>query len=145
MLWLPLLLADTESICKEQRGFFNAVQQWQTLFVSFGVSALGILLGEHVISENNAYWIAIALALFPTIPLGLVGLGESPGCWAPEPYAPVSSVAQEERWHRDDRGCCQRASATVSDFVSAFKYPPFRWLFVCNVFNQCCETCILSC
>ena len=40
------LIADTESICTEQRGFFNAVQQWQTLFVSFGVSALGVLLGE---------------------------------------------------------------------------------------------------
>lgn len=132
--------ADTESICTEQRGFFNAVQQWQTLFVSFGISALGVLLGEHIISNDIAYWIAIALALFPTIPLGLVGLGESPGCWAPEPFAPLSSAAEEERRQQRDDRCCKRASATASDFVSAFRYPPFRWLFVCNVFNQCCET-----
>ena len=93
--------------------------------------------GEHVVSP----YVIVQIHTDE----GLVGLGESPGCWAPEPYAPLPSAAEEEeRQPRDDRGCCERAAATASDFVSAFRYPPFRWLFVCNVFNQCCETRKLS-
>ena len=33
----------TESICAEQRGFFNAIQSWQSLFVAFIISGLGVI------------------------------------------------------------------------------------------------------
>ena len=69
----------------------------------------------------------------PTIPLGLVGLGSRPGLWSPEPMAPPPKPPPPG----PRPGCGARARATVTDFVSAFRYEPFRWLFVTNVFNQC--------
>ena len=122
----------------EQRGLYNSLQSWQGLFVSFIVAALGVLLGEKVFSNDNAYTLIIALSIFPTIPLGLMGLGEKPGWMTPEPMAPVLSAEQQEAERNLRRqGVHVRINATFSDFVSAFKYPPFRWLFITNIFNTC--------
>ena len=60
----------------------------------------------------------------------LIGLGEGPGCWQPEPYAPVK---KDDSDTTSAAGCCEKTTATAADFVSAFQFPPFRWLFLCNV------------
>jgi hypothetical protein len=87
-------------------------------------------VGEKVISYNEAYMLSIAVALFPTLPIGLVGLGERPPTrerwWQPEPKAPP-------RLPEPEKPCSERCTGTLTDFVSAFKYPPFRWLFITNV------------
>ena len=49
------------------------------------VSGLGVLVGEKVLSRNAAYVLSIIAALFPTLPIGLVGLGERP----PTRYPPT--------------------------------------------------------
>jgi hypothetical protein len=79
----------------EQRGLYNSLMSWQGLFTSFIVAAIGVLLGEKVFSNDNAYTLIIALSLFPTIPLGVMGLGEKPGWMTPEPMAPMLSVDEQ--------------------------------------------------
>ena len=37
-----------------------------------------MLVGEKMLSRNAAYTLSIIVALFPTLPIGLVGLGERP-------------------------------------------------------------------
>lgn len=88
-------------------------------------------------SNDTGYLVAIALCYFPTIPLGLVGLGESPGCWAPEPYAPLADDAAEVAAAARRASSSERFSNLALDFVSAFKFPPFRWLFITNALNAC--------
>ena len=46
--------------------------------LSLVVSGLGVLVGEKMLSRNAAYTLSIIVALFPTLPIGLVGLGERP-------------------------------------------------------------------
>ena len=91
-----------------------------------------MLVGEKMLSRNAAYTLSIIVALFPTLPIGLVGLGERPPTrerwWQPEPKAPP-------KLPEPPRPCAERCTSTLADFVSAFKYPPFRWLFITNVRN----------
>ena len=35
----------------------------------------------------------------------------------------------------ESQPCTTRVALTLQDFVSAFKHPPFRWLFITNVMN----------
>jgi Na+/melibiose symporter-like transporter len=72
----------------EQRGLYNSLDSWQSLFVQFIVAGLGVLIGEKVLPDGRAYLLIIVLSVFPTIPLGLMGLGESPGWWSKEPIVP---------------------------------------------------------
>ena len=44
-----------------------------------------MLVGEKMLSRNAAYTLSIIVALFPTLPIGLVGLGERP----PTRYPPT--------------------------------------------------------
>eukprot|EP01047_Picozoa_sp_COSAG01_P053172 COSAG01_NODE_5670_length_4108_cov_15.236219_2_plen_154_part_00 len=68
-------------------GYWN----WQGL-VSVLISAgLGALVGEGDVSSWCAYMLAIGLSLAAIWP-GLVGMGERPGCWAPEPFPPESAT-----------------------------------------------------
>ena len=48
--------------------------------------------------------------------------------WQPEAVAPP-------KLPEPPRPCAERCTSTLADFVSAFKYPPFRWLFITNVCN----------
>lgn len=44
----PYIMINT-MIPTEQRGFYSAITQWQSLFVNFIVSALGVMLGQHML------------------------------------------------------------------------------------------------
>ena len=44
-----------------------------------------MLVGEKMLSRNAAYTLSIIAALFPTLPIGLVGLGERPPTRYPLP------------------------------------------------------------
>jgi hypothetical protein len=67
---------------------------------------------------------------------GLVGLGEAVPTrgrwWLPEPIKPV---AAEQEKPVASQPCTKKVALTIADFVSAFQYPPFRWLFITNVMN----------
>eukprot|EP01051_Picozoa_sp_SAG22_P012139 SAG22_NODE_1236_length_5055_cov_12.649593_5_plen_667_part_00 len=141
----------------EQRGVLNSLEQFQALFNSFIVSFIGVLIGEKVLSNGWAYVLCISLSIFPTIPIGLIGLGESPtrpmdmlcGRWAPEVMAPAAADADSAD---DGGGAAAEPKAPlakcspgwwvgmVEDFTSAHRYPPFRWLFITNAFNTCYST-----
>ena len=108
------------------------MQSYQSIVCNLLCSGLGVLVGEKLLSRNSAYMLAITVALFPTLPIGLVGLGECPPTqerwWQPEPKAPP-----QLRMPEPTKPCSERCTVTLADFVSAFKYPPFRWLFITNV------------
>ena len=53
--------------------------------MGFCTTALGALLGKKYMTAQQVYGIAIGLALFPTLPIGLIGLGEKPGLRELEP------------------------------------------------------------
>lgn len=67
---------------------------------------------------------------------GLVGLGEAVPTrkrwWLPEPMKPVTA---EHEKPVVSQSCTTKVALTIADFVSAFQYPPFRWLFITNVMN----------
>jgi hypothetical protein len=76
---------------------------------------------------------------------GLVGLGEGVPTgwgwsqwWLPEPMAP-KKTAKEQQQHEAPPPCTTKVALTVQDFVSAFQYPPFRWLFITNMCNAVCK------
>jgi Na+/melibiose symporter-like transporter len=125
----PYTAIYTETIPTDQRGVFNAFASYQTIVVGFIISSLGAMMGENHLSDRGAYIISIAVCIFPTIPIGLVGLGEKPGWWAPEPMAPPPVEKQASS------GCGVRARLSLADFVSAFQFRPFRWLFITNALN----------
>ena len=140
----------------------HPLDSWQSLFVQFIAAGLGVLIGERVLSDSGAYTLIIALSIFPTIPLGLMGLGESPGWWSREPLAP--QPGQDAAIKRTEtRNPCMKLWSLATDFVNvrcngsarshcgvvlratasglqAFKYPPFRWLFITNTLNSCYTT-----
>ena len=77
---------------------------------------------------------------------GLVGLGETPGRWSPEPFPTLATKkpaeAEEEEAEKQPppppaRFSPRWCAATGRDFTSAHKFPPFRWLFITNAFNAC--------
>jgi MFS family permease len=77
---------------------------------------------------------------------GLVGLGEGPPTrsrwWLPEPMAPKKSAKEQQQQEQEQEApppCTTRVALTVQDFVSAFQYPPFRWLFITNMCNAVCK------
>ena len=53
-------------------------QSYQSIACNLLCSGLGVLVGEKMLSRNAAYTLSIIAALFPTLPIGLVGLGERP-------------------------------------------------------------------
>jgi hypothetical protein len=69
---------------KVQRGTYMAFASWQGMLMGFCTAALGALLKKNLIAQH-VYGIAIGLALFPTLPIGLIGLGEKPGLRELEP------------------------------------------------------------
>jgi MFS family permease len=127
----PYAAIYTELIPEAQRGTYGAFWNWQGLVATLGGSGLGALVGEGMLTNWGAYAVAIGLALLSIGP-GLVGLGERPGCWAPEPRAPPKVVGVGSRARR---GCGLRA--LLLDFASAFGHAPFRWLFLTNMLNNC--------
>jgi hypothetical protein len=66
------------------------------------------------------------------------GLGEKPGWWAPEHMAPPKkklTITTDTTPH-----CGARVVLGLQDFVSAMKYPPFRWYFIASAFGSVYST-----
>jgi Na+/melibiose symporter-like transporter len=123
----PYVVINT-AVPKGQRGSYQSYDRWQELFANLGTQGLGVLIGKRLLSKPMAYLLSAVIAVFPTIPLGLIGLGERPGCWSKEPVRTASIALPTTKL------CTlQRAGATCREFFSAFKHPPFRWLFVATV------------
>eukprot|EP01052_Picozoa_sp_SAG31_P003368 SAG31_NODE_128_length_23532_cov_21.204754_13_plen_456_part_00 len=132
----PYAAIITELIPEPQRGTYGAFWNWQGLFAVLAASAVGALIGEHLLTDWEGYLTAVVLAQV-AIPLGLVGLGERPSCWAPEPVAPVKSSALVAADTVPTRCNCNAFRRLLADFGSAFRFPPFRWLFLTNTLNTC--------
>jgi|EP01046_Picozoa_sp_COSAG06_P050149 MFS family permease len=79
----PYTAIYTESICMEQRGFFNAVQSWQSLFVGFAVSALGVALGEHLIRCETPCFRKTRLFCYTPQRFAKIGLGQTHSGFSP--------------------------------------------------------------
>lgn len=98
---------------------------------------LNVGVCSPVCSNHNAYNLILILSIFPTIPLGLIGLGATPGFMTPEALAPPKKqLTEAER----QKSVLVKAKETLADFVSAYQFPPFRWLFITNVANCCYGT-----
>jgi hypothetical protein len=130
----------------QQRGLYNAFWNWQSTFMGFTVNGLGALVGERKLSDSSAYILSIIVVLFPTLPIGMVGLSEAApdirkcplGWWLPEvkrvePEPTGADLRQKAKL--GSRCTPSGAQLCLGDFVSAFAYPPFRWLFVTTVMN----------
>jgi hypothetical protein len=101
-------------------------------------------------SALPATFLSLSSSLLPRAALhgllqGLVGLGEGVPTgwgwsqwWLPEPMAP-KKTAKEQQQHEAPPPCTTKVALTVQDFVSAFQYPPFRWLFITNMCNAVCK------
>jgi hypothetical protein len=55
----------------------------------------------------------------------------------PEALAPPKKQLSEAE---KGKSTLVRVKDTVADFVSAYQFPPFRWLFITNVANTCYGT-----
>ena len=135
----PYAAIISELIPEPQRGTYGAFWNWQGLFATLAASALGAAIGQNYLKDWQAYVAAVFLAQ-AAIPFGLIGLGERPGCWAPEPLAPkkLPLPAPPPAGATDGRGgCCGRLRRLLADFASAFRFAPFRWLFLTNTLNTC--------
>jgi hypothetical protein len=138
-----LIAADTSvnvTIPKKQRGKYMAFTSWQSMFMGFCTTALGAALGKKMLTSSQVYGIAIALALFPTLPIGIVGLGEKPGWCEKEHMAPKPPPVDPKEAARLALVKKQRLGARIcaglKDFVSAMEYPPFRWMFLATALNS---------
>lgn len=124
------------TIPKRQRGKYAAFTSWQAMFMGFCTAGLGAALGKNLLTTAEVYAIAIALALFPTLPIGIIGLGEKPGCWEKEHLAPPPRPIDAEAAATQQQSQASKVCAGLEDFVSAMKYAPFRWMFVATALNS---------
>jgi MFS family permease len=161
---------------KRQRGKVVAFERMWNFLVRLIANGLAVLIGQHLMSRKAAYVMAVIM-LPLSMPFGLIGLGEKPGCWSQEPMAgnapfgakicdmlmfrrSLSGLWTQEplatRKSDDGPTVALRTPATsgqarqvsawdsarqlLSDFLSATKYPPFRWLFISGLCNSTYST-----
>ena len=142
----------------EQRGLASGFQNLMMLGGGLAGNGIGYLTGVGVVSQNAAYVILIVLNVVD-IPLGMMGVGVSPGWWSPERRPSSTPAASQmvapgatdgfQRYNYSDgqeqQGRAGRGSwlastwASLADFAGPFwrkGASSFRWWFGYTVFFQ---------
>jgi hypothetical protein len=156
-----------ELVPPSQRGRAGGFQ----MLMQFGGGLLGYAIGVYVgddgshgdgsgsggggggggISMDAAYWILIVVNALD-IPLGMVGVGQRPGLWAPERPRPALPRSNEAAAAAPDQAVVQgRTGQLLRDAVLAAKTfvapfwqrdgRAFRWFFAFTVLQQSAAQC----
>ena len=131
-----------------QRGKLVAFDRVWAFIVRLLANGMAVLIGQKLMSRNGAYVLAVIM-LPLSIPFGLMGLNETPGCWSREAMAavkpkvkvsaePGKSESAEQALRKPS--LCARGYGVLVDFVSATRHPPFRWLFISGLCNSTYST-----
>ena len=113
-----------------QRGQAAAFANLMMLGGTLAGNGLGYLTGVGVLSQEMAYWVLIVLNIVD-IPLGMMGVGVSPGWWSPERPAEEPPAGASGSAGGGD-GVVAAAARWTSDFFSPFwrkDAKSFRWWF----------------
>ena len=119
--WIPFMTILPELVPPNQRGTASGIQSSVILLLGFIGNALGVLLGESLLSVALIYWICIALHAV-MLPVGIVALAERPGCCEAEKPAP----SEPPRSYAELQGRPPRSALDIMrGFVSPFRSAAF--------------------
>jgi Na+/melibiose symporter-like transporter len=123
-----------EIVPQGQRATSVAIGGWIGSITGQVSATLGVAVGQGWITNTTVYYIAAAVSLFYTLPVGQLIVGARPGCCTPEvpkapPTAAEDAVAAERRSGGTRRGCvcCWTMREMAFGFTSAFRWRPFRY------------------
>eukprot|EP01043_Picozoa_sp_COSAG02_P049603 COSAG02_NODE_4999_length_4733_cov_33.523522_2_plen_489_part_00 len=132
-----------ELVPNQQRGLASGIFVFFQVFGALISSGLGLLVGQGAISDDDAYWILIGLALYSSL-AGCIGMGKRPGLWSPE-RPPLDEKQQDSQETENDKDAQQADGSEVEphpvqscpaplrkllSFFTAFGSSNFRWLFI---------------
>lgn len=125
-----------EIVPVEQRATSASITGWLSTITAQVAAALGVAVGQKLLSDSQVYYMAAAVSIFYTLPVGQIIVGARPGCCMPEipPPPPIDSTSATSREQMSKQSrCCELLRLLGeggADFFSAFRWRPFRWMAV---------------
>ena len=125
-----------EIVPQEQRATSVAIGGWIGSITGQVTALLGVAVGQGLLTDAAIFYIAAAVSLLYTLPVGQLIVGARPGCCTPEvPKAPPTAAEAAEAAARQSGGvgrgrgcfCCSTVRELALGFTSAFRWRPFRY------------------
>ena len=109
-----------------QRSTAGAIQSWTGTIGSQISAALGVLVGQQLISYTTVYYTAMTINCVLIAPLGLLVVQKRPGCCTPEPLPPKDPSVEA----RKGKKYCARHASAMIHFFDAIRFRPYFWLAI---------------